>query len=406
MLHWRKNMASTPFSPTVPVASPSTPRQLADLLGEVALRGNAVSPIGAGSKFDFGNSLNRETQLVSTQGLNRILAYEPDDMTISVESGVTIGAIWRELGLRGQTIPIDVPEPEKETIGGLIATGLCGPRRYGSGSLRDALIGIQAAYPDATLGNAGGMVVKNVSGFDLMRMHLGAVGTLGVVVSANFKVVPAARGEATVIVERESIEQLEGDRLAVGGGRIRPVAFEARRSGELWQEAIRIEGRPSTVDQMARELADRLGGASNLTTDESIAHWRSYVAEEALPDGKQELALQVRGKPSDCTGTLRATMSEFQTAGVPVQDVRVSLGLGTVRISANVDDTASDFAASAINKLRQSGLNVLILTAPQEIHASVDAFGTSDATLQLMRQLKRQFDPRSVLNPGRVIPEL
>lgn len=170
-----------------------------------------------------------------------------------------MGSVWQTLAERGLTIPIDVPAPENETIGGLIATGLCGPRRFGSGSLRDQLIGIQAAYPDGTLGNAGGMVVKNVSGFDLMRMHLGAVGTLGVIVSANFKVVPAARGEATVTVERESIDHLEGDRLAIHGGRIRPVAFEARWTGTSWLEAIRIEGRPATVDQMARELADRLG---------------------------------------------------------------------------------------------------------------------------------------------------
>ncbi len=276
------------------------------------MRGSAVSPIGAGSKFEYGNRLNRETELVSTKALGRILSYEPDDLTISVEAGATIGTVWSELAARGQTIPIDVPEPDKETIGGLIATGLCGPRRYGSGSLRDALIGIQVAYPDATLGNAGGMVVKNVSGFDLMRMHLGAVGTLGVVASANFKVVPAARGEATVTVAREAIQQLEGDRLAVGSGRIRPVAFEARKVGDLWQEAIRIEGRPSTVDQMARELADRLGEAVTLSSDESSAYWRSYVAEEALAGGDHVLTLQVRGKPSAASSTLQTTMTAFR----------------------------------------------------------------------------------------------
>ena len=163
----------------------------------------------------------------------------------------------------------------------LIATGLCGPRRYGSGSLRDALIGIQAAYPDGTLGNAGGMVVKNVSGFDLMRMHLGAVGTLGVVVSANFKVLPAARAEATVTVERESIE---AGRSAIAWP-WRTAEFDQsrsrrRRDGSTWLEAIRIEGRPATVDQMARELADRLGDASILASEESIAFWRSYVARK------------------------------------------------------------------------------------------------------------------------------
>ncbi len=388
------------------MAIPSTPRQLADLLGEVAVRGGAVSPIGAGSKFAYGNPLNRETEMVSTQGLNRILAYEPDDMTISVEAGATIGAVWRELAARGQTIPIDVPEPDRETIGGLIATGLCGPRRYGSGSLRDALIGIQVAYPDATLGNAGGMVVKNVSGFDLMRMHLGAVGTLGMVVSANFKVVPSARGEATITVERETIEQIEGDRLAVASGRIRPVAFEAQKLDGLWQESIRIEGRPATVDQMARELADRLGDAVALSSDESDAYWRSYVAGEALPADEHGLVVQVRAKPSEAASTLRLAIQAFDAAAVEVQDIRVSLGLGTVRLAATVDETSFGSAATAIANLRKSGLSVLLLAAPATVHSQVDAFGTPEATLELMRQLKRQFDPRSVLNPGRVIPEL
>jgi glycolate oxidase FAD binding subunit len=164
--------------------APATARELAAFLSDVATNGRAIAPVGGGTKLGYGNPLSREAIRVSTSRLNRVLAYEPDDMTISVEAGTTIGSVWHTLAERELTIPIDVPAPESETIGGLIATGLCGPRRLGSGSLRDALIGIQAAYPDGTLGNAGGMVVKNVSGFDLMRMHLGAVGTLGVIVSA------------------------------------------------------------------------------------------------------------------------------------------------------------------------------------------------------------------------------
>jgi glycolate oxidase FAD binding subunit len=399
-------MASIPSSPTAPVATPTTPRQLADLLGEVAVRGGAISPVGGGTKFGYGNPLIRETEPVSIKGLDRILAYEPDDMTISVEAGATIGSVWRELESRGQTIPIDVPDPDSETIGGLIATGLCGPRRYGSGSLRDALIGIQAAYPDATLGNAGGMVVKNVSGFDLMRMHLGAVGTLGVVVSANFKVLPAARGEATVTIERDTIEQLEGDRLAIGTGRIRPVSIEAHRIDDRWHESVRIEGRPATVDLMARELADRLGNAVTLSGEESRSHWRAYVTGEALPGSEGQLVMQVRGKPTEAANTLRTSLAVLDSAGISPDDLRVSLGLGTVCVAARMDLTAQDAVSEAIRSLRQHGLSVLILTAPDDIKRAVDAFGTPESTLELMRLLKRQFDPRSVLNPGRVIPEL
>jgi glycolate oxidase FAD binding subunit len=323
-------------------------------------------------------------------------------MTLSVQAGATMASVWNLLDQRGQTIPIDVPLPETETIGGLIATGLCGPRRFGSGSLRDVLIGIEAAYPDGTLGNAGGMVVKNVSGFDLMRMHLGALGTLGVIVSANFKVVPAARAEATVLVERETIEQLEGDRLAIHGGRIRPIAYEAYLSGGYWTEAIRIEGRPATVDQMARELADQLGNANTISNEESRQYWRDYVQQEAISSDPEILTLQVRGRPAEMSSTLSAASSAFGE----VSDLRVSLGLGTVRLTAPAADGLAQEPAAAIASLRASGRNVLLLNAPTDVHATLDAFGTPESNLELMRQLKRQFDPWSALNPGRVIPEL
>jgi glycolate oxidase FAD binding subunit len=246
------------------------------------------------------------------------------------------------------------------------------------------------------------MVVKNVSGFDLMRMHLGALGTLGVIVSANFKVVPAARAEATVLVERETIEQLEGDRLAIHGGRIRPIAYEAYLSGGCWTEAIRIEGRPATVDQMARELADQLGNANTISTEESRQYWRDYVRQEAISSDPEILTLQVRGRPAEMSSTLSAASSAFGE----VSDLRVSLGLGTVRLTAPAADGLAQEPAAAIASLRASGRNVLLLNAPKDVHATLDAFGTPESNLELMRQLKRQFDPWSALNPGRVIPEL
>jgi len=396
-------MASIPSSPLSTVEVPVSPRELATLLGESVANGLAVSPLGGGTKTRFGNPLSRETIPLSTAKLNRVLAYEPDDMTISVEAGVTMASVWETLAARGLTIPIDVAAPERETVGGLIATGLCGPRRFGSGSLRDALIGIQAAYPDGTLGSAGGMVVKNVSGFDLMRMHLGALGTLGVIVSANFKLVPSARGEATVTVERETIEALETDRLAVHSGRIRPIAYEVQRVGDRWREAIRIEGRPATVDQMAHELADRLGDAATMPLDESREFWSAYVREEALPDDPALLVLQLRGKPSASSRTLQKALDAFQE---PIVDLRSSPGLGTIRVTARVADRDVEVMAAAITALRSSGLNVLVLSAPDTLAARIDAFGAPESSLELMRLLKRQFDPWSALNPGRVIPEL
>ncbi len=396
-------MASIPSSPSSVAEAPASPREFATLLGEITAAGNAIAPLGGGTKTRFGNPLSRESIPLSTAKLNRVLAYEPDDMTISVEAGATMASVWETLAERGLTIPIDVPTPETETIGGLIATGLGGPRRFGSGSLRDALIGIQAAYPDGTLGSAGGMVVKNVSGFDLMRMHLGALGTLGVIVSANFKVVPAARGEATVIVERDTLEALEIDRLAVHSGRIRPIAYEVQRIGDRWREAIRIEGRPATVDHMAHELANRLGDAATMPLDESRAFWSAYVRQEALPGDPALLALQLRGKPSATSNTLQKALDAF---GDSIDDLRVSPGLGTARLVMRDADRDVGALAATITSLRASGLNALVLSAPDALATQIDAFGTPESSLELMRLLKRQFDPWSALNPGRVIAEL
>ena len=110
--------------------------------------------------------------------------------------------------------------------------------------------------------------------------------------------------------------------------------------------------------------------------------------------------------PSESASTLQATLAAFEPMGVAFEDVRVSPGLGTVRMSATIDEAEVETVSGAIIALRQSGLNVLLLTAPEALYGTVDAFGIPEATLELMRQLKRQFDPRSVLNPGRVIPEL
>jgi len=155
-------MASIPSSPLSTVEVPVSPRELATLLGESVANGLAVSPLGGGTKTRFGNPLSRETIPLSTAKLNRVLAYEPDDMTISVEAGVTMASVWETLAARGLTIPIDVAAPERETVGGLIATGLSGPRRF---RLRFAArCPIGSRRPTRwNAGSAGGMVVKNVS---------------------------------------------------------------------------------------------------------------------------------------------------------------------------------------------------------------------------------------------------
>src|SRR5262245_26178608 len=181
------------------VAAPANIEELAGVLRVAQELRAAVVPWGGGTQQLIGSPPQRADLVVRTERLNRVLIHEPFDLTISVGAGMTLGALRAHLARHGQMLPIDPPLPARATIGGLIATATDGPRRLGYGTLRDLLIGIAVVEAGGRVSKAGGMVVKNVSGFDMMKLYLGSFGTLAVVASANFKLLPAPRAAATLL---------------------------------------------------------------------------------------------------------------------------------------------------------------------------------------------------------------
>jgi glycolate oxidase FAD binding subunit len=185
---------------------PATAEELARLLHEAAEAGQAVFPVGGGRAAQMGDPPARDGVVMSTTGLDRVLEHSQADMVVSVEAGITLEALQEQLGKSGQFLPLDPFNSPGHTIGGLLATGWTGPLRLRYGSPRDFLIGIRVALPDGRLASAGGRVVKNVSGYDLMKLHYGALGTLGVIVAASFKVFPKALHDVTVESTCESMD--------------------------------------------------------------------------------------------------------------------------------------------------------------------------------------------------------
>ena len=220
-------------------AEPDRPRDVADVLAEAAAHGDAVAPIGGATSLGLGNIPERLDVGLSTSLLRGIIDYQPTDLTLSVAAGSSFADVQAVLAEHGQWLPIEVPYPERATIGGLVATAIAGPRRYGSGSLRDLLIGISAAHPSGTVTKAGGLVVKNVTGFDLMRLYLGSLGTLGIVVSANFKVLPLPRHEATLHAIYPDLSPALDAANRLRTSRVQPVSLEVARADTdswLWPE--------------------------------------------------------------------------------------------------------------------------------------------------------------------------
>ncbi|MBA3414336.1 MAG: FAD-binding oxidoreductase, partial [Chloroflexia bacterium] len=240
------------------MVEPESADEVAAVLAEGARRKFACAPIGGGTKLALGNPLERLDVALSTRRLGGVIDYVPTDLVLSVGAGAKVGDVQAILAEHGQGLPIDAPADA--TIGGLIATALAGPRRLGYGTLRDLLIGIAVAHPGGTVTHAGGMVVKNVSGFDLPRVYHGSLGTLGVIVSANFKVLPLPRHETTILAAYDSLAEALAAAGRVRGSRLRPTALEVTNSGGGWGIAVRLEGRPDTLSPAADETRRLTGG--------------------------------------------------------------------------------------------------------------------------------------------------
>jgi glycolate oxidase FAD binding subunit len=382
--------------------TPTSPPEVAEVLAEAAARGLAVAPVGGGTALALGNPPERLDLILSTARLGGVIDYEPTDLVLSVGAGARLGDVQAVLAEHLQTLPIDPPGGDEATIGGLIATALAGPRRLSAGSLRDLLIGIAVAHPSGTVTKAGGMVVKNVTGFDLPRLYHGSLGTLGVVVSANFKVLPLPRAEATLLAPTPTLATALAAAGRIRSSRIEPAALEvAWRDGQWWT-AVRLAGREETVRLLTEEISAVVGDGEMLSGTDSADWWRGYVADQRLSVADDEALLRCSVRPRLTADLAHGLVAIAAEAGAELRLLAASVGLGSViaRLAFAGQDAAQRLA---LTRDRLVGLadHVVVLAAPPAWKRGFDVWGPSPDALDVMRVLKEQFDPGRVLNPGR-----
>ena len=388
--------------PVETVERPPDGTAVADLLADAAARGRSVIPVGGGTAIALGNPPTSADVALSTSRLGGIIDYEPVDLVLSVGAGARLGDVQAVLAEHGQTLPIDPPGGGEATIGGLIATALAGPLRLSAGSLRDLLIGISMAHPSGTVTKAGGMVVKNVSGFDLPRVYHGSLGTLGVIVSANFKVLPLPRTEATLLARFTSLDAAVRAAATIRQQVANPAAVEAGWLGDSWFAAVRFLGREPSV-RTGTEAAAAIAGAEHTILDSasSAEWWTRHQAARDLRIGPDEVFLRAAVRPREAVTLALGLQAVLTTVGADLGFLSASVGLGNVLARVRL----AGGSAARLGELQMllSGLadNVTILAAPPAWKAGLDVWGDAPATLDLMRAMKDQFDPQRVLNPGR-----
>ena len=356
------------------IEKPTTAEELARRLHQAAESGSAVVPVGGGKAAGMGGAPTRCDVELHTTGLDRVLEHSQADMVVSVEAGITLEALQAELGTAGQFLPLDPFNSPGHTIGGLLATGWTGPLRQRFGSARDFLIGIRVALPDGHLASAGGRVVKNVSGYDLMKLHFGAMGSLGVIVAASFKVFPKPLHDITVEKMNRSIEEAWEASSRALELPLQPAALELFSDGRV---LARFFGSPDAVNRMVADLGWQ-------QADSSV--WAEHF--KRAPESWARIAVPRHA--------LREVLS-----GLPEgASWWASPGIGIAYWSFDGD---SERVRSARIAAEATHGSLVLMAAPTEVTAALGAWGAPPATLDLMRRVKHAFDPHGILNPGRFV---
>ena len=390
------------------VARPADLAALGRAVAEAHGAGQAIIAWGGGTHMGLGNRPTRYDLAIELGALDRVRDHAPEDLTLTVEAGATLAAVTRTLAPHGQFLPLEAEDPATATIGGLLAAGVAGPGRLGYGTARDRLLWTEVVAPDGTVVRAGAKVVKNVAGYDLPKLHLGALGALGVIAAACFKLQPRPASAATVLAAAEDPAPLCELLAAVEAARLEPCLATLVQGDPAWGDpfargpwvlALGADGpEAATAWQVDRFLAlARAHGAAEVTafTGEASAATRQALMAHR---GAGEVRLRLVVLP-DRVPALASWLAE-----VPARPLaaHAEAANGVVRVAWTEAVGAGAWRDAAAIGVALGG-HWLLEACPAAWKAQLDVWGPPRPDRTLMARLKRTLDPAGTLAPGRSI---
>jgi glycolate oxidase FAD binding subunit len=382
---------------------------LVDLVREAHSSATPLYPVGGGTALDYGLPPNKPGWSVELGGLSQVVDYPWQDMTITVEAGITMQALAETLAANRQRLPIDAPLAERATLGGLIAVNYSGPRRYGQGTLRDYVIGISAVDGTGRLFKSGGRVVKNVAGYDLCKLLVGSLGTVGIITQVTLKVRPIPEAAALAIARPRDLPAADAILASLSCSQTTPTAVELLAGRQFAGQPVVIVGYEGSqaevawqVDTLKNEIPDGQlvePLASVADAAQQPAAWQELIEFAELDDGSP-LVVKFTVLPSAVCSTI-GRLLEFD----PAATIQAHAGNGVVvvRFSSVPSAGVSKFLISQLQPLAQRGGGHVVVwscATPDELTRNA-WWGGVRAETALMQRVKQQFDPKQIMNPGR-----
>jgi glycolate oxidase FAD binding subunit len=427
---------------------PSSTQEIVDIVKFAAAENLAIVPCGARTKLDMGLPPRKYDIALDLTRMDRIVAYDPDDLTLSLEPGIFLRNLHQELGKHSQALPIGAPFMTRATVGGTIASGVDNPMRQFYGTARDFILGMEFVTGDGVLGKSGGLVVKNVTGYDLHKPMIGSLGTLAILTKINFRTFPAPQSIRGFTAFFANVQEAAACRDAVASSPLRPLLFEILSPGAAkllessggttfpgapnvppgilstgsWTVVTCFAGGEPVLARCEAELR-------RLAEDCGASAFARIAANGAVPELAQAGAIFWRLREFVPIALEASPACTIAKISVPPEQIDHALaavhhaaddhslpwaamarGVGVIYaafLPSARDEHAMKCVLEATNRIHSDsdrlGGHATIPWCPDEWKQSLNIWGPQNNDLPLMKKLKSVFDPRGILAPGRFV---
>lgn len=391
------------------VVYPTTPEQLAEVVACAHQNQWRLLPCGHGSKLDWGAAVTGADLVISTHNLHQVVEHAEGDLTITVQAGAPFAAVQEQLLKTRQFLAIDPAYPQQATLGGIVATRDTGALRQRFGGIRDMLIGISFVRHDGQIVKAGGRVVKNVAGYDLMKLMSGSFGTLGIITQLTFRTFPQQEASQTVVLTgtAETIQAITATLLRSS---LTPIAMDILSPGLLDKAPANHLGLALQFQSIAAGVAEQVERLRTIAASlplqlEGLTHeaesqfWQTLNSTLLAAKDPTKAIAKIGLLPAqavECLQSLQATLAP----GSWQARIHAGSGIGTLQLNTEQNGIGQLQALRSRCQAASGYLN--LLEAPADWKQTFDPWGIAEPTKMLMSRLRAQFDPQGQFSPGRL----